>query len=296
MKHKILKTALAAFALAALMSLPAFASTIGGGTVNATALNLRTEADTDSGSKLLIPSGDLMLIEEKLDGWYKVMYNGEEGYVSSEFVNFAENIQGSYGIKGTICGDYVRMRSAPDTNSDVLGYYNAGAQFTITGVYGNWLAVRTEAGLEGYIRSDYIYCLSDTGAMPQPAVQSWDLGSQIVEKAREYLGTRYVWGGMSASGFDCSGFVNYVYKLYDYSFHRVAQDIYSNDGAYVDKDQLQPGDLVFFGYSAANVTHVGMFIGDGQFIHASSSAGQVVITDLSQNYYTRMYVGAKRII
>ena len=72
--------------------------------------------------------------------------------------------------------------------------------------------------------------------------------------------------------------------------------MYTNNGTAVSKDQLQPGDMVFFGYSAWNITHVGMYIGNGQFIHASSSADEVVITDLSQNYYTRMYVGAKRMI
>lgn len=295
MKSKTLKAALLALILTAAMVLPVSASTIGGGTVDATALNLRSEASTDSVSKALIPSQAFMLVEEKLDDWYKVMYNGQEGYVSSEFVNFSDTLSGSYGCKGIMIGDYVRMRSAPSTTGTVLGYYNAGAQFTITGVSGNWVKVCTEAGLEGYIHSDYICCLSSGSQLPVGSSVSGS-GSDIVETAKQYLGTGYAWGGMSTSGFDCSGFVNYVYKLYGYSMYRVAQDIYSNNGTSVAKEDLQQGDLVFFGYSGSSITHVGMYIGDGQFIHSSSSAGKVVITDLSENYYTRMYVGAKRIL
>ena len=78
--------------------------------------------------------------------------------------------------------------------------------------------------------------------------------------------------------------------------NRVAQSIYTNDGVSVDKDNLQLGDLVFFGYSGTSVTHVGLYIGDGQMIHASTYNTGVIISDLSDSYYTRMYVGAKRII
>ena len=102
--------------------------------------------------------------------------------------------------------------------------------------------------------------------------------------------------GNGPSYFDCSGFVNYVYKAYGYSLHRVAQDIYSYDGVHVDKANLRAGDIICFGYGPWSITHVGMYIGNGQFIHASSGSGCVVITNLSDNYYTRMYVGAKRLI
>ena len=101
---------------------------------------------------------------------------------------------------------------------------------------------------------------------------------------------------MSPSGFDCSGFVNYVYDLYGYDLYRVAQDIYHNDGNYVAKADLQPGDLVFYGYSVYGIPHVGMYIGGGQFIHASTSTTGVIISELDSSYYTNRYVGAKRIV
>ena len=147
------------------------------------------------------------------------------------------------------------------------------------------------AGVQGYIRSDFLSFGDETAVAAAPAA----LGEQLVETAKQYLGTPYVWGGMSESGFDCSGFVNYVYDAYGVDLERVAQSIYSKNGTYVEKSDLRAGDLVFFGYSGTSITHVGMYIGGGQFIHASSGSGKVVITELSSNYYTRMYVGAKRI-
>ena len=121
-------------------------------------------------------------------------------------------------------------------------------------------------------------------------------GAAIVETAKKYLGCPYVYGGMSPSGFDCSGFVNYVYKLHGYSMYRVAKDIYYNNGTYVDKANLQPGDLLFFSNSSESVGHVGIYIGGNQMIHASTSQTGVIISDLGSNYYLQHYVGAKRII
>ena len=76
----------------------------------------------------------------------------------------------------------------------------------------------------------------------------------------------------------------------------MAQDIYTSDGAAVSKDELQPGDLVFFGWGPYSVSHVGIYIGDGQMIHASTSSTGVIISDLDSSYYTRKYVGAKRVV
>jgi cell wall-associated NlpC family hydrolase len=292
MKNRFIKFAALCLALVLLLSVPALADTVGGATVKADALNLRSEESAASTSKMLIPNGAFLLVEQKNGDWYKVMYNGQVGYVSAKYINFSENLDGTYNYTATVAGDNVRLRAGASTSSAILGVYSTGTQLTVLGVSGNWLKVSV-SGTVGYIRSDFV---GYGGTASTGYVSTQSKGEQIVATAKEYLGTKYVWGGMSTSGFDCSGFVNYVYKLYDYSMNRVAQSIFSYDGTWVDKEDLQPGDLVFFGYSGSSVSHVGMYIGDGQFIHSSSSAGQVVITDLSQSYYTRMYVGAKRII
>ena len=186
---------------------------------------------------------------------------------------------------GTISGNGVRMRSGPGTSYSVVGYYNKGIQVNVTGQTGNWYAV-TYKGLKGYISADYVKIGTSNA-----------LADQIVATAKEYLGTPYVWGGTSPKGFDCSGFVYYVYQQYGYQLQRRASLQYANNGVSVSKSQLKPGDLVFFSDSVDPIGHVGMYIGDGYFIHASSGKGCVCITALEgSSYYINHYTGAKRII
>lgn len=295
MKKKLLITAAAALFAGAIAAGSASAYTSGGATVTADLLNLRTEPSVSSASLGLVSEGDFLLVEEQSGDWYKVCADGVEAYVSAQYISVSETLDGSYGHKAEVTGDYVRMRAGASTSDAVLGSFDSGAEFDVVGVSGQWLKV-SGSGLTGYIRSDYLsYGGASAGANTGTAYSQGTTGQQIVETAKKYLGTPYVWAGMSENGFDCSGFVNYVYKLHGYSMNRVAQDIYSNDGTAVNKENLAPGDLVFFGYGASGVTHVGMYIGNGQFIHASSSQRQVVITNLSDGYYTRMWVGAKRI-
>ncbi|MEA4894380.1 MAG: C40 family peptidase [Oscillospiraceae bacterium] len=120
-------------------------------------------------------------------------------------------------------------------------------------------------------------------------------GGQVAETAMKYLGTPYVWGGSSEHGFDCSGFVQYVYRECGYTVDRTAADIYKN-GIYVEKEDLQIGDAICFSSHTESIGHVGIYIGNGQFIHASSGSGCVIISGLDEDYYAQRYVGARRII
>jgi cell wall-associated NlpC family hydrolase len=113
----------------------------------------------------------------------------------------------------------------------------------------------------------------------------------VVGIAMQYLGTPYVWGGSSPSGFDCSGFVMYVYAQMGISVPHNAAAQYSSIGVYVSRDQLEPGDLVFFD----GLGHVGIYIGGGQFIHSPHTGDVVKISSLSDSWYASTYVGAKRV-
>lgn len=115
----------------------------------------------------------------------------------------------------------------------------------------------------------------------------------IVEFAKKYLGVSYVWAGQGPSGFDCSGFTYYVFDHFGIALPRMADGQY-NAGSKVSN--LQPGDLVFFTTYEPGPSHVGIYIGDNEFIHASSGAGVVTITSLSEAYYKARYLGARRVI
>jgi len=291
---KTIRSIILALLIVSMLSTSALAATTtqGAGTVKADVLNLRSEASTSAAVKALLYRGSFLIVTGTSGDWYNVIYDGTSGFVHSDYVDYAITLDGKYGTKGVVSGMSVRLRAEANTYSAVLGYYNTGAEFDVLGISGEWVKVATATGAVGYVHSNYINC---TSAKNVP-VSSYGKGDQMMATARQYLGCPYVWAGNGPSYFDCSGFVNYVYKYYGYSLHRVAQDIYSYDGVFVDKANLQPGDIIAFGYGPYSITHVGMYIGNGQFIHASSGSGCVVITNLSDNYYTRMYVGAKRII
>ena len=256
------------------------------GSVKGSDVRMRSGPSTNYSILGTYQNGTPLTITGTENGWTKVTIGDVSGYIRSDYVSGG----GSTSQTGYIKGNDVRLRSGAGTNYSILGTYNNGTPLTITGTSGNWTAV-TINGVKGYVNSAYVTTTkSDGGSKP-----SGSIGETIVATAKQYMGAPYVYGGMSPSGFDCSGFVNYVYKLCGYSMSRVASSIYNNNGTYVEKANLQLGDLVFFASNSSSIGHVGIYIGNGQFIHSSSGAGCVVISDLSSSYYLKNYVGAKRI-
>ena len=118
-------------------------------------------------------------------------------------------------------------------------------------------------------------------------------GQAIVDTAMNYLGVPYVWGGSSPSGFDCSGLVQYVCRKNGISVSRVAAD-QRGDGSYVSRDNLQPGDLVFFA-NGGYIHHVGIYVGNGNMIHAPQTGDVVKISSINTDYRISQYAGAVRV-
>jgi cell wall-associated NlpC family hydrolase len=130
---------------------------------------------------------------------------------------------------------------------------------------------------------------------PRPAAAAPQGQRGLPVRASSHLGAPYVWGGAASSGFDCSGFIYYLLKeYYGLTLPRMADGQF-NAGAVVERADIQAGDLVFFSTYEPGPSHVGIYMGDGNFIHASSAARQVTITPLSRAYYAERYVGARRL-
>lgn len=246
-----------------------------------------------------LSKGTKLTLLGEYNGWYAVKVGSTEGYVYKTYVKTVEKVEKTKPVNsnipepetklsssGTVTGDEVRLREGPGTSYATLGYYNSGNELTVKGKTGNWYRVSI-SGKEGYMSADYV-SLGST--------QTNGTAKNIAELAKSYIGTPYVYGGASPKGFDCSGLVYYCYGQYGYSLRRGATGQFNNNGTSVSKSDLRIGDLVFFSDSVDPIGHVGMYIGDGKFVHASSGKGCVTTNNLSDYYYKEHYAGAKRII
>ena len=154
MAKRFLKTTVVSVIFALTLAVSASAATAGGATTT-TAVNFRTGAGTNYGIISTLPAGTHVVVSERSSGnWATVVYNGTVGYISSDYLKRANDMDASFGT-GTICGSYVRMRSSASTSSSILGTYNSGTTMTVTGVSGAWYKVDYN-GTDGYVYSNYL--------------------------------------------------------------------------------------------------------------------------------------------
>lgn len=258
----------------------------GAGCTTGSSLRLRAEPSTSASVvTTLDKSVAVAILDDSVDGWYKIAYNGSTGYVSADYLNVdQDNVFTTYG---RVNSDGVNVRSDASTDSSVLTTIEEDAIVTVNGLVDGWYDVTCEYGTEGYIRSDFL-----------DLTESSSSNSDIAATAKQYLGTGYVYGGASPRGFDCSGFTMYVYSQHGYSLpHSATSQWQSGLGTRVYSiSELQPGALVFFNDPSRNAgracSHAGIYTGDGQFIHSSSSrSGGVIVSSLTSGYYNTYFVG-----
>ncbi|MCX7759946.1 MAG: C40 family peptidase [Hydrogenothermaceae bacterium] len=147
-----------------------------------------------------------------------------------------------------------------------------------------------------YISKNSKYNIEKVSYSYGPVVYAKDIepNMEIYKYAVGLLGTRYKFGGESINGIDCSSFVQNVFELAGYKMPRTARE-QAKYGYFVKKEDLKPGDLLFFATYARFPSHVGIYIGDGKMIHASSRGNRVEVTSINQAYYQRRFLFAKRI-
>lgn len=273
------------------------------GVVSGSDVRMRAAADGSSAIITTLGKGAAVAITGMENGWYQVKYDGKSGYMSAQFVDAKSSASG-LSANGKVTGDSVNVRSSAATSGSVVTTLSKGAGVTVTGFEKGWYAV-TAGGKSGYVSGDYLALVSKAVAAPAqqtaPTTQTTvtvtgtGTGAEIAAKALEYVGCDYVWGGAGPSSFDCSGLTMYVYGLYGYSLPHGSTG-QASCGIAVDKSELQPGDLVLFTGSGVPYGHVGIYIGDDQFVHASTYGVGVITSSLSSSTYVKRYSGARRII
>lgn len=230
------------------------------------------------------------------------------GYLHESYLEIHTSQNVEMG-NGNVTGNKVNVRSGPSTDYRVLLQVNKGDTAYVIGLIDNWYKVICN-GRIGYISCDYLDLQQNTSsgtasANPLFFVKEKDaitspndtsaLASEIIANAKQHIGTPYVYGGNKPGGFDCSGFTSYIMKQSGISLPRSTTEQYKV-GSYVEKSDLKPGDLVFMANTyRSGISHVGIYVGNGCFIHASSKRG-ITINDLSESYYVQHYYGARRVL
>ena len=297
---KLIRIAVSA-ALAASMLLPnAFA--LYPAKVKADALYLREAPEGNIIATL--PQDTVLAVVNNSNSWFKVVVNGREGYVSGEYLTGTLTSNFNLGTGHIVCDTTVNLREQPNTSSSVLASLSNSTAVSVTGVYQGWYKVSCN-GKNGYVHPDYItFAAVQTPApaenkapvTPDSNVVSYtgtsEARAEVLEYAAQFLGTPYVYGGSSPSGFDCSGFTSYVFNNTVGSIPRVAQSQF-NATTHVSREELLPGDLVFFGSSASSISHVGIYVGDDTFIHSPHTGDVVKYESLSGNYASRFQGGGR---
>jgi cell wall-associated NlpC family hydrolase len=197
--------------------------------------------------------------------------------------------QANLNTTGVVTATKLNVRSGPSTNYSIIHLLWQGNRVKVIGEAEGFYKIMLSDGRVGWVSKSYLNLgISDS----QRKINI------VVSTAKSLLGTPYVWGGESPSegGFDCSGFTQYVYKSAGYSLNRISAD-QANQGVYVSRTNLQPGDLLFFSLAGdGRISHVGIYIGGGRMIHSPKTGDVVKSTDITTSYWQSRFITSRRII
>lgn len=250
-------------------------------------------------------------VKTELNNWSYVTSDDVEGWVRTEKLTDVDAKKKT----GYISASSVNFREQPNTSGKVISKLSRNKEVVVLEENNGWTKIEVN-GKQGYVNAQYVSdkkvattsrsstrrttnntttTAQTTPETTQTTVASNANASEIVAYAKTFLGYKYVYGGATPDGFDCSGFTQYVYKHFGYSLSRTASS-QSKNGVAVSKSSLQVGDIICFSGSSGskNITHVGIYIGGGQFIHAANSRKGVIISNVDGAGF--FYVCARRMV
>ncbi len=283
---------------------------------------VRYDAGLDSDVKMSLDRGTKVTVTDIKGHWCKVrLPNGSYGWMAGYVLDFAgpgREIGVQEGGKtvevkvGWIARPEVNLRNGPGTDSEIIGKAKLSTQVVVLEKKGDWYRVGLDGGREAWASSDLIDTReqrqvraaareSVSGDNPEPShtytpmAGGDDLGCKIVALAETRTGSPYMWAHSGEDGgFDCSGFTSWVHRQFGISISRGVVEQY-RQGTPVSRGELAPGDCVFFaGTCQAGISHVGIYIGNGNFIHAANPSCGVKISSLDEDYYASRYAGGRR--
>ncbi|MCD8378910.1 MAG: NlpC/P60 family protein [Lachnospiraceae bacterium] len=263
-------------------------------------LNVRSGPSTDDSvvGKMTNNAACEILFEK--DGWYYITSGDVEGYVSAEFIiTGVEAKVKALSIvytKAVVQTDGLNVRTGPGEEYEILTQVATGEELEVVQVSDGWVECILNTDTV-YVSEEFVEIeesLDTAVTLSELTYGSGvsDVRVSLVDYALQFVGNPYVWGGTSlTNGADCSGFVLSVYAHFGYSLpHSSAAQ--ANCGTRISTSELQPGDLLFYGSSASNISHVAIYIGNGQIVHASDERSGIKIS----NYNYRTPVAAVRIL
>lgn len=260
--------------------------------INANTLNLRAAPTTDSTVVATLGFGDTVTCEGENEEWTKIRYNEQLCFVKTEFTSKTmvfESVQETVYVSANT----LNLRSGPSVDDEIVVKLSKNDKLTRTGIGNDWSQVKTSSGKTGYVSTEYLTKTAPVVRVSTPSagtnrpsgsgVTVSGNAGKIVELAYSVLGSRYVYGAHSPSvGFDCSGLTYWAYRQIGVSVPRSSRS-YASAGVGVSYDNMRPGDVIGWDvWSRGGVNHVGIYVGNGMMIHASTSKGRVVTQSVSQ--------------
>ena len=285
------------------------ASAVSAGRVNTNSLRLRSGPSTSSSVVANYDAGKQVIIYDQDGDWYKVYVDGKEGYMAAEYVDKMDTVEFA-AIPAKVATEILNLRQKPSTESSIIKQLTENTAISIIGVEDGWFKAK-HADSVGYVHPSYIKlgaATSSGGEVVAARVETASGAGQsesgaataqnVIEFAMSLRGVPYKYGGKSTSGFDCSGYTYYVFKQFGINLSGGASTQLGY-GVKISRAELLPGDLVFFShpsYPGYPAGHVGIYLGDNQFIHAPSPGKVVRVEDMGSGYYNDRYVGARRVL
>ena len=261
--------------------------------VSATAINVRASANTTSDVISGATLNASFTVVGESNGWYKVKVNGSYGYIRKDLLSDSktEETSRSNSADRTEAAKQTTTATETKTASD-----NTSKDTTTTSSENTTASTTTSTETNTASASTTSTATNTTTASTSSSSSSSVTGEDIVAYAKQFLGCKYVYGAAGPNSFDCSGFTMYVYKHFGYSLSHYS-GAQATEGKAVT-GELQAGDILIFATTAggSKVGHVGLYIGNDKFIHASDSTTGVIISNLHDSWNINKYLGARRIL